>query len=76
MNADIARLQAAKGVSPLAWLRENKTLVLVFLGYLGVIGIWGGVSYIQGAPPGAGILLGIFIGPLVALRVYLKFRRR
>lgn len=75
MQADIARLQAAKGVSPRAWIRENKTLLLVFVGYLALVSVWGFVAYANGDPPGGGLLMGIFLTPIVGLRVYLKFRR-
>jgi hypothetical protein len=76
MAADIARLQSAKGVDLRGWLRANKSLLLVFLAYLGIIAVYAGIAASMGEPPGAGVLLGAFFGPLVLLRIYLRARRR
>jgi len=75
-DADIARLQAAKGIQVRAWLRENKTFVLVLVAYLAVIGLYAGFAVANGDNPVAGALVGIFFGPLVILRIYVRFRRR
>jgi hypothetical protein len=75
VDADIARLQAAKGIQVRAWFRENKTFVLVLLVYLAVIGLYSGFAVANGDNPVAGALVGIFIGPLVMLRIYVRFRR-
>jgi hypothetical protein len=75
MQADIARLQAAKGVNLRAWMRANKALVWVFAGYLVTIGVCAGFAVVRGDPPGGGVLAGVFIAPLVFLRIYIRWRR-
>jgi hypothetical protein len=76
MQADIARLQSAKGIDLRGWLRANKPLALVFLAYLGIIAVYAGISASMGESPGAGVLFGAFFGPIVMLRIYLRVRRR
>jgi hypothetical protein len=76
MEADIARLRAAKGIQPRAWLAANRGLALVFLGYLALIGVYAAIAYARGEPVGGGVLVGVFFGPLVLLRVVLRWRRR
>lgn len=76
MQADIARLQSAKGIDMRGWFRANKRLVLVFLAYLGIIALYAGISASMGESPGVGVLLGAFFGPIVLLRIYLRARRR
>jgi hypothetical protein len=75
MQADIARLQAAKGVNLRAWFRANKMLVWVFLGYVVIVGACAGFAIAQGDSPGGGVLAGVFIAPLVFLRIALRWRR-
>jgi hypothetical protein len=75
LAADIARLQAAKGISPRAWLRENKTLLLVFLAYLAVVLTFVGVAVAKGESPGGAALVAIFVAPVVMLRVYVRWKR-
>jgi hypothetical protein len=75
-QADVARLQAAKGIQVRAWFRENKTLVLVFLGYFVAVSIVAGVLVARGESPGPAILFAIFSTPVVALRVFLRWRVR
>jgi len=74
-QADVARLQAAKGIQVRAWLRENKTLAIVFAVYLATIAVIAGVFIAKGESPGGAILAGVFVGPLVMLRLYIRFRR-
>ncbi len=76
MQADIARLQSAKGVNVRAWFRANKVLVIVFASYLALMGIYAAIAVANGDPPGAGILVGAFAGPIVMLRILLRVRRR
>lgn len=73
--ADIARLQAAKGIQIRAWIRENKAF-LPFIGvYFAIIAAYGGIAYAKGDPPGAGLIFGVFMGPIVMLRMWLRWRR-
>jgi hypothetical protein len=76
MQADIARLQAAKGVQVRQWLRQNRTLVIVFAVYFTIIGASMAVGvFFFDAPPGLGILIGAFVVPLMMLRIWIKIRR-
>ncbi len=75
LAADIARLQAAKGINPRAWLRENKGLLLVFVAYLAVVGVFVGIAVARGDSPGGAALVGVFVAPVVMLRVYLRWKR-
>ena len=76
MESDIARMRAAKGIQPRAWLAANKGLVAVFLGYLAFIGVYAAIAYFRGEPVGDGVLVGALFGPLVLVRVVLRWRRR
>lgn len=76
MARDIARLRSAKGIQPRAWLRANRSAVLVFLGYLAIIATYAGIAYARQQPVGEGVLVGVFFGPLVVLRIVLRWRRR
>jgi hypothetical protein len=76
MAADIARLRAAKGIQVRAWLAANRRLALVFLAYLAVVALYGGIAYARDQPIGSGILVGVFFGPIVLLRIALRARRR
>jgi hypothetical protein len=40
------------------------------------MGIYVGVAMANHDPPGSGILLGVVMGPLVMLRIAVRFRRR
>jgi len=74
--ADIARLQAARGIQVRAWLRENKRFGVVLAAYLGIIALYAGIMAARGEPPIAGVIIGVFFGPIVMLRVYARSRRR
>lgn len=75
LAADIARLQAAKGINPRAWLRENKGLLLAFVAYLAVVGVFVGIAVARGDSPGGAALVGVFVAPVVMLRVYVRWKR-
>jgi hypothetical protein len=76
LAADIARLQSAKGIQIGAWLRDNKTFVFVLLAYFAIIGLYAGLAAWRNENPMVGVLLGVFFGPIVLLRIYLRWRRR
>ena len=76
LQADIARLQAAKGIQLRAWMRENKTLVVVLALYLGVVGLYSVIALARGESPLVGAVIGTFFGPLVLLRGWARWRRR
>jgi hypothetical protein len=73
--ADIARLQAAKGVQIRAWIRENKMFLVVLAAYLGIIGLYAGIMAARGEDPMVGVFIGVVFGPFVLLRIYLRWRR-
>ena len=70
LQADIARMQAAKGIQLGAWMRANKTLVVIFAVYIVAV-IGAGIAFQN---PGASIAA-VFVVPLVALRIYVRMRR-
>jgi hypothetical protein len=70
MAADIAKLQGAKGVQLGAWIRANKILVIVFAVYIAAV-VAAGIVF---QSPGASIAA-VFVAPIVALRLYLRWRR-
>ncbi len=75
MQADIARLNAAKGVQMGAWLRENKGVAIAFGLYLGVVAVVVGVGLLKGWELGPALLFGLFISPFVLLRIALRWSR-
>jgi hypothetical protein len=76
MAADIARLQAARGVNLRGWFRENKVLVAVFACYLALVGAGTTFAWLQGHEIGPALLFFVFFTPLGALRIYVRLRRR
>jgi CHASE2 domain-containing sensor protein len=75
MAADIARLNAAKGFQVRAWFRENKAFALVIVGYVVFVSLCIGLAMARGISPGAGAIAGVVVFPLLALRMYARFRR-
>jgi hypothetical protein len=67
--ADMAKLQAAKGIQFRAWVRENKVLVIIFTVYVAAV-IAAGIIF---QSPGASIIA-VFWLPFVALRLYRRRR--
>ena len=64
-----------QAVNPRAWLRENRGLLLVFVAYLAVVAIFVGIAVARGDSPGGAALVGVFVAPVVMLRIYLRWKR-
>lgn len=75
MQADIARLNAAKGVQLRAWLRENKGVTIAFGLYLLVIVAVAGVGMLKGWELGPALLFAMFVSPFVLLRMAISWSR-
>lgn len=75
LQADIARLNAAKGVQLLAWLRENKGLSFAFGIYFLVVVAIASVALLNGYELGPALLCAMIVSPFVLLRVGLSWAR-
>lgn len=74
-QADVARLQAAKGIQVRAWIRDNKPFAVAMAVYLATVAAIGGVFIASGESPGGAILFGVVVAPFAMLRVYVSWRR-
>ncbi len=75
LAAEIARLQAARGLQLGAWLRENRTLALVLLGYFAFVAASCVFASARGKDPFLGAVIGVVLGPLFLLRASARLRR-
>lgn len=74
LAAEIARLQAARGIQIGPWLRENKMFLLILAGYFMLVGVYAAVATARGQSPIAGAIIGVLVGPVVILRMYGRWR--
>jgi hypothetical protein len=75
MQADIARLNAAKGVQVRAWLRENKGVAIAFGIYLAVVICSMTVALVSGYELGPALICAMVISPFVLLRLAISWAR-